>query len=118
MAGKFELKTSKNGQVFFNLKAGNGEVILTGETYTSKPAALDGIESVRQNSQVDAHFERKVASNGQPYFSLKASNGQSLGKSEMYSSPTAMENGIASVKRNAPAATVEEPAATNPTTTT
>jgi len=113
MAAKFELKTSKNGQVFFNLKAGNGEVILTGETYTTKQAALDGIESVRKNSQVDAQFERKVATNGEPYFSLKATNGQTLGKSEMYAGGnTAMENGIASVKKNAADAKVDDQTAT------
>ena len=31
MAGKFELKTAKDGQFMFNLKAGNGQVILTSE---------------------------------------------------------------------------------------
>jgi len=61
---------------------------------------MDGIESVRKNSQVDAQYERKVATNGQRYFSLKATSGQSLGKSEMYGGGNAaMENGIASVKK-------------------
>lgn len=61
---------------------------------------MDGIESVRKNSQVDAQHERKVATNGQRYFSLKATNGQSLGKSEMYGGGNAaMENGIASVRK-------------------
>jgi uncharacterized protein YegP (UPF0339 family) len=112
MAGKFELRTSKNGQFFFNLRAGNGEVILTGENYSSRQAALDGIESVRKNSPVDALFERKVAANAQPYFSLRGTNGQSIGKSEMYSNTMAMENGIASVKRNAPGAKLDDPTAT------
>lgn len=50
MAGKFELKTAKSGQFHFNLKAGNGQVIATSELYESKSAALNGIESVRENA--------------------------------------------------------------------
>ncbi len=49
-------------------------------------------------------FNRKEAKNGSTYFNLKASNGQVIGSSEMYSSTSAMENGIASVKKNAPKA--------------
>lgn len=106
MAGKFEVKNTSHGQFMFNLKAGNGEIILTSEFYTAKSSALGGIESVRTNSPVDGRFDRKIASNGSPYFTLKAANGEVIGKSEMYSSTSAMENGIASVMRNAPEAQV------------
>jgi uncharacterized protein YegP (UPF0339 family) len=50
VSGKFELKAAKDGQFRFNLKAGNGEIIATSESYTSKAAALKGIESVRKNA--------------------------------------------------------------------
>lgn len=106
MAGKFEIKHTSHGQFMFNLKAGNGEIILTSEFYTAKSSAINGIESVRTNSQIDERFDRKIASNGSPYFTLKAANGEIIGKSEMYSSTSAMENGIASVKKNAPDAEV------------
>lgn len=106
MAGKFEVKNTSHGQFMFNLKAGNGEIILTSEFYTAKSSALGGIESVRTNSPVDGRFDRKIATNGSPYFTLKAANGEIIGKSEMYSSTSAMENGIASVMRNAPEAQV------------
>lgn len=49
MAGKFELKKTKNGQFFFNLKAANGQIILTSEMYKSKSGAQNGIESVKKN---------------------------------------------------------------------
>jgi len=39
---------------------------------------------------------------------LKAGNGEEIGRSETYSSESAMENGIASVKKNAPDAKVED----------
>jgi len=108
MAGKFELKKSKSGQFMFNLKASNGQIILTSELYNSKAAATNGIESVQKNAAKDANFERKASSKDQPYFVLKATNGQTIGKSEMYSSAKAMENGIASVKKNAPDAAVDD----------
>jgi uncharacterized protein len=50
MAGKFVLTKGKSGQYHFNLKAGNGEIIATSESYKSKAAALNGIESVRKNA--------------------------------------------------------------------
>lgn len=108
MAGKFELKQSDSGKFMFNLKAGNGQVILTSQLYDAKNAAEGGIESVRSNAADDARYERKTASNGDPFFVLKASNGQTIGKSEMYSGEAAMENGIASVKTNAPDAAVAD----------
>lgn len=108
MAAKFELKKGGSGQFMFNLKAGNGEVILTSELYTEKRSAEHGIDSVKANASDDSRYERKTAKNGQPFFVLKAMNGETLGKSEMYSSATAMENGVASVKKNAPSAAVDD----------
>lgn len=106
MAAKFEISKGSSGQYRFNLKAGNGETILTSETYQSKQSAENGISSVKTNASNDARYERKTATNGQPYFVLKAANGEPIGRSETYSSNSAMENGITSVKTNAPTATV------------
>ena len=50
MAGSFVMQKSANGQYFFVLKAGNGERIAQSETYSSKAAALSGIESVKANA--------------------------------------------------------------------
>lgn len=106
--GKFVISQRKNGEYQFNLKAGNGQVILTSEGYTTLAACKNGIESVKKNSLEDARFERKEAKDGSPFFNLKATNGQVIGKSEMYSSAAACENGIESVKKNAPEAEVVE----------
>ena len=92
----------------FRLKAGNGQTILASEGYSAKAGCLNGIESVRTNSQDDSKYDRKKSSNGKHYFNLKASNGQVIGTSEMYESSSGMENGIESVKTNAPKATVVE----------
>ncbi len=106
MAAHYVLTNSKDGQVMFNLKAANGQVILTSERYTTKAAALNGIESVKKNSPLDERYERRENSKGEPYFILKAANSQEIGRSEYYSSTSAMENGIASVKTNGPVATM------------
>ncbi len=50
MAGKFELYKDRRGQFRFRLKASNGQVIATGEAYTTKRAALNGINSIRKNA--------------------------------------------------------------------
>ncbi len=104
--GKFEIKKDKSGQHRFNLKAGNGQVILTSEAYSSKSACENGIASVQKNCADDGKFDRRTAKDGSPFFNLKASNGQVIGSSEMYSNTAAMENGIASVKKNAPGASI------------
>jgi len=106
--GSFLITKRTNGEFQFVLKAGNGQVILASEGYTTKAACENGIESVRKNSQNDARFDRLVSKNGKPYFNLKATNGQIIGNSEMYESEAARENGIESVKKNAPDAAVKE----------
>lgn len=106
--GKFEIKTRKNGEFQFNLKASNGQVILTSEGYSSKASCLNGIESVRKNSQDESKFDKKTSSNGKYYFNLKATNGQIIGGSEMYQSSSGRANGIASVRKNAPEAAIVE----------
>ena len=106
--GKFVIKKRTNGEYQFNLKASNGQDILASEGYTTKSACENGIESVRNNSQDDSKYERKTSTNGKYYFNLKASNGQIIGSSEMYESTSGRDNGIESVKKNAPGAGVED----------
>lgn len=111
MSSKFELKKSHNGKFMFNLKAGNNEVILTSQMYESKASAETGIASVKENASQDERFERKTGSDGKPYFVLHAANKEVIGKSEMYTSHAAMEKGIASVKKNAANAAIDDTSA-------
>ncbi len=106
--GKFVITKRTNGEFQFNLKAGNGQSILGSEGYKTKASCENGIESVKTNSKDDSKFDRKTSSNGKPYFNLKATNGQIIGSSEMYESEASRDNGIASVKSNAPEATIED----------
>jgi uncharacterized protein len=100
MAARFVIKNSSDGQFMFVLKAGNNEVILTSERYKQRHSAENGIASVRANAADDARFEPRSSKAGEPYFVLKAANGEIIGTSEMYSSTSSMRKGIASVKKN------------------
>jgi uncharacterized protein len=93
-------------QFYFNLKAGNGEIILTSEMYKAKNSAENGIDSIKTNAPIDSRYDKKTATNGQFYFNLKAANGEVIGKSETYTTSSARDNGIESVKQNAPTATI------------
>ena len=106
--GKFEIKVAKNGDHYFNLKSGNGQIILSSEMYNPKAACQNGIESVKKNASEDGRYDRKEAANGKFHFNLKAANHQIIGSSQMYTEKSGMENGIESVKKNAPEAIVEE----------
>jgi len=106
--GAFVITKRTNGEFQFNLKAGNGQTILSSEGYSSRAGCENGIASVRNNSQDDSRFERKTSANGKHYFNLKATNGQVIGTSEMYESSSSRDNGIASVKTNAKDAAIDD----------
>ncbi len=122
--GKFVISKTKNGELTFNLKAGNGEIILTAsESYTSMSGCQGGIASVQKNAL--AHVEDQTVEGyetlthpkfevykdkaGEFRFRLKARNGENIGKSEGYKAKASCMNGIASVGKNAPDAKIEEP---------
>lgn len=119
--GKFVVKKTNTG-VKFDLKAGNGEIIVTSEVYNSDAACQNGIESVKKNAPVAAvedqtvegyaveknpKFEIYKDKAGEFRFRLKATNGQVIATSEGYKAIASCKNGIESVKKNAPDAAVE-----------
>jgi uncharacterized protein len=108
MAGKFELKKSKNDKFFFRLLAGNGQIIMTSEMYETKASAQNGIASVQKNAAEISRFEKLTGKDGSPYFVLKAGNHQVVGQSQMYASESARDSGMESCKNNAPGATIDD----------
>lgn len=106
--GAYDLKTMKDGSFMWNLKAGNGEIILSSQKYKSKASAKKGIASVMKNCGDDGRFERKISRNKKPFFVMKALNGQIIGKSELYESDRSCENGIKSVKKNGPDSKIKD----------
>jgi len=107
----------------FDLKATNGQVIATSEVYTTEAACRNGIESVMKNAPI-ANVEDQTVENfeavthpkfemyedkgGEFRFRLKARNGEIIATSEGYKTKASCENGIDSVKKNAPEAEVVE----------
>lgn len=108
MAGKFELYKDNKGEFRFRLKASNGQSILSSEGYKGKPSAKNGIESVRKNAANSERFEIKQTKSGMFMFNLKATNGQVVGTSQQYKSEDSCNNGIESVKKNAPDAPLDD----------
>lgn len=120
--GKFIIKKTNTG-IKFDLKAGNGEVIATSEVYNSEASCRNGIESVKKNTPIAGvenqtvegfekvkhpKFEVYLDKAGEYRFRLKATNGEIIAVSEGYTSLAGCENGIESVKKNAPDAEVIE----------
>src|SRR6516225_6430411 len=101
MKATFEIKKAADDKYMFNLKSGNDQVVLTGQTYESKESAKQGIASVKENAGLDERYEEKTGTDGHPYVVLHAANKQVIGRSQMYSSREAMRKGITSVKKNA-----------------
>ena len=119
---KFVIRTVNSG-VKFDLKASNGQTILTSEVYTSDAACRKGIESIMKNApaanvenqtvegyEVLTHpkFEMYQDKAGEYRFRLKARNGEIIGTSEGYSAKAGCLNGIESVQKNAADAEIVE----------
>ncbi|WNJ20890.1 YegP family protein [Pontibacter sp. G13] len=105
----FEIfQSEKSKEFFFRLKAKNGQTILSSEGYKTKSACQNGIESVKSNAPEDRRYDRQMSKDGKFYFNLKAANGQVIGSSQRYTAENSRENGIDSVKRNAPSAPLSD----------
>ncbi|MBR3935234.1 MAG: YegP family protein [Oscillospiraceae bacterium] len=119
--GKYAVKETASG-FSFRLLAGNNQVIGISEVYSGKAAMEKGIESVRKNAPeakvedqteeviekvTNPKFEIYNDKAGEFRFRLKARNGEIILASEGYKTKAACENGIESVRKNAPAGIAE-----------
>jgi len=105
---KFQIfKSPSNNQYYYRLKARNGEIVLSGEGYTTKQSCLNGIAAVKENAPYDSRYDRKDNA-GSYTFNLKAANGEIIGRGESYTTYSARETGIAAVKSDAPDAPIED----------
>lgn len=98
-------KLSKNSAAqqpyHFVLVAPNNEIILKSENYTTSQSARKGIDSVRVHGTGASNFECKISTSGQPYFVLKAKNGEVIGTSQMYKTEGSRDAGIKAVMKYA-----------------
>ena len=112
-----------NTGIMFNLKADSGQVIATAEVCTTAASCETSIESVRRNAPIAGmedqtvegfaaakcpKFEIYVDNAGEFRFRLKATNGEIIAASEGYKAKESCENGIQSVRENAPVAEMVE----------
>lgn len=105
---KFEIFEGKDGQFYFRLTAPNGEPILASEGYTAKASCKNGIQSVKNHAEQDDLYKRQETADGKFSFNLLAKNNQVIGTGQTYTSKQGRENGIQSVKDNAPRAGIED----------
>ncbi|OGA96235.1 MAG: hypothetical protein A3E79_02800 [Burkholderiales bacterium RIFCSPHIGHO2_12_FULL_61_11] len=108
MTGKFELKQSKDHKYFFTLLADSGQVILSSEMYEAKASSISGIESVRKNAADEGRYSRLIGKDGSPYFTLKATNGQVIGQSQMFAGEIQRDLELDLCKANGPGAVVSD----------
>ena len=119
---KFVVRTVNSG-VKFDLKATNGQIILTSEVYTTVAACRNGIASVAKNAPIakvenltekgwktltHPKFEMYQDKAGEYRFRLKARNGEIIAISDGYTAKAGCLNGIESVQKNAPEAEIVE----------
>ncbi|MCR4927607.1 MAG: YegP family protein [Lachnospiraceae bacterium] len=112
--GKFVIKQAKSGSMF-NLKAGNGEIILTSQIYADEKTCRNGIDSIMKNAPEAGiedqtvegfeeikhpKFEVYADKAGDFRFRLKATNGQIIGTGQGYASKAGCLKGIESIKKN------------------
>jgi uncharacterized protein YegP (UPF0339 family) len=60
MAAKFEIYTDSKGEYRFRLKAGNGEVVATGESYKTKSGVINGVDAVKR-AAAEAEIDDKTS---------------------------------------------------------
>ncbi|MCW4005756.1 MAG: DUF1508 domain-containing protein [Candidatus Bathyarchaeota archaeon] len=129
--GVFEIICDAADRFRFHLKAGNGEIIAVSQSYGAKESAIVGIDSIKKNAPIakiadlsttegvktkqakrpagivqDPVFEIQFNAPERYRFHLKAGNGEIIAVSQSYLSKQAAKGGIASVKKNAPAAPI------------
>jgi uncharacterized protein YegP (UPF0339 family)/uncharacterized surface protein with fasciclin (FAS1) repeats len=127
--GVFEIIYDSAGTFRFHLKAANGQIIAVSQAYGTKESALKGIASIKKNAPIakiadfspggtitetthkpgivqDTVFEIQFNAPDRFRFHLKAANGQIIAVSQSYLSKQSAENGIASMKKNAPMAKI------------
>lgn len=95
-----------SGQYWYHLRAGNGEIVQSGEGYTTKASCQNGIRSVQSNCQPQ-RFE-SFFNAGQYGFNHVAANGEIIGRSEKYTTAQSRDHGIQVVLQNAPTARIED----------
>lgn len=90
----FELFKGEDGQTYFRLRAGNGEIVLSSEGYVAKSGAENGIASVSANGDDASRYEVEEAFDGGWAARLVATNGEVIARTETYASKSNAERAV------------------------
>jgi uncharacterized protein YegP (UPF0339 family) len=102
-------QSTRDQKWYFRLIDNNREIILSStEGYNSKQGCLNGIDSVRQHSGHDQYYQSFQGMDSKYYFTLHASNGEKIGKSEGYNSAYGRDKGKENCKQEGPYSLVKE----------
>ena len=109
MATYFFRQSSNDSKWYFKLKDSNNETILSStEGYNIKQGCLNGIDAVKRHSPNEQYYKTFIGQDGKYYFTLIASNGEPIGKSEGYNSSYARDKGKENCKSEAPFAGIKD----------
>ncbi len=103
------IHSGENGEemYFFELRASNGEKLLTSEEYTTYAGALNGIETHKANIARN-NFKIMLSKKGDYIFKLLSGKNMLLCMGEHYATKARCESAIESAKRFAKTAIVDE----------
>ena len=102
-AGKrAEIGAGQSGQFHFNFHAGNGQIVLSSESYTTEAAAYNGAFAVQQDGQNPAAYTVHESASGSFYFTVRADNGQIIGTSQQYSTKSNAQAGASALVKLLP----------------
>lgn len=119
MSAKYEIYKDIQEKFRFRLKAANNKVVVVSEGYENKTNCINGVNSIKQNCQVnvqdktigqkisDPKYEIFVDSDLKFRFNLVAPNGRIIGSSEAYTSKQGCKKGIEAVKNSCDAKIVD-----------
>jgi uncharacterized protein len=96
---KFEMLAGKDGRIYVQLKAANGETVLSGQGFVTKYEAIHSIASVMRYGAYENRFMKHETEDGKFFFQLQTPSGRILGWSELYHSKQGRDNGIVAVRR-------------------
>jgi uncharacterized protein YegP (UPF0339 family) len=94
---RFEVFQGEDRQYYFHLRAGNGEIVLTSEGYTTKANAINGVASVQSNGASASSYQISEAVNGQYGVKLQAKNHETIAQGELYVSQSNATRAVSTI---------------------
>lgn len=82
---RFQVFKGIDSKYYFHVRASNGQILVQSQSYTTRASAITGSRSVETNAADASRFQIRTNSDGQAFFALRAANGETIARSELYS---------------------------------